>query len=121
MIDSKGSLVVVGGQGSHDRLSGVPVVPDRGGQGQDALQDAHGYAGDGASAVLFKVELAFEGFIDRFNTLPYRMEQATTRPRRFGAVRGSHNGDTAFVKPSFGVTITVSLVNYEDQPIRVVK
>ena len=58
MIDSKGSSVVVGGQGSHDRLSGVPVVPDGGGQGEDALQDADGHAGDGASAVLFQIELA---------------------------------------------------------------
>src|SRR2546423_14074509 len=60
---TKGS-VVVRGQGSHDRLSGAPVVPDRSGQGEDTLQDPDGNAGDGASAVLFKVELAFEGFID---------------------------------------------------------
>jgi hypothetical protein len=31
---TKGSVVVVGDQGSHDRLAGVPVVPDRGGQGE---------------------------------------------------------------------------------------
>ena len=55
MIDSKGSVVV-------------------GGQGEDALQDSHGYTGDGASAVLFEVELAFEGFIDRFDALPYRAQ-----------------------------------------------
>src|SRR6202008_1495621 len=104
MIDSKGS-VVVRGKGSHDRLSGVPVVPDRGGQGQDALQDPDGNAGDGASAVLFEVELAFEGLIDRFDALPHRTQQATTRSCRFGAVGGSHDGDTAVVEPGFRVAV----------------
>jgi hypothetical protein len=37
MIDSKGS-VVTGDQGAQGRLAGV-VVPDRGGPGQDALED----------------------------------------------------------------------------------
>src|SRR6266487_4387028 len=106
MIDSKGS-VVVGGQGSHDRLSGVPVVPDRGGQGEDTLQDPDGNAGHGASAVLFEVELTFEGLIDRFDALPYRAEQTTTRPCRFAAVRGSHDGDIPVVEPGFGVAVAV--------------
>jgi len=59
MIDSKGSVVECD-QGSHDWLPGVPVVPDRGGQGQDALQDPDGDAGDGTAAVLFKIELALK-------------------------------------------------------------
>ncbi|HLL64279.1 MAG TPA: hypothetical protein VK453_00875 [Micromonosporaceae bacterium] len=42
----------------------MPVVPGRGGQGPDALQDPDGDAGDGASAVLFEVELTLEGFVD---------------------------------------------------------
>src|SRR5438094_1613749 len=110
MIDSKGS-VVVGGQGSHDRLSGTPVVPDRGGQGEHTLQDPHGNTRHGASAVLFEVELALEGFVDRFDALPYRAQQATTRPFRFTAVRGSHHGDTPVVKPGFGVPVAVTLVH----------
>jgi hypothetical protein len=36
--------VVVGSQRAHDRLTGVVVVPDGGGQGQDALQDAGDHA-----------------------------------------------------------------------------
>src|SRR3954447_16695447 len=84
MIDSKGS-VVVGGQGSHDRLAGVPVVPDRGGQGEDALQDPHGDAGDGPAAVLFEVELAFEGLVDRFDARPDG--RSRPRPGRAGSVR----------------------------------
>src|SRR3954454_24317196 len=109
MIDSKGS-VVVGGQGSHDRLAGVPVVPDRGGQGEDALQDPDGDAGDGPAAVLFEIELAFEGLVDRFDALPYGPEQATTGACRFGAVRRSHDGDIAVVEPGFGVAVAVALV-----------
>ena len=63
MIDSKGS-VVVGGQRAPDRLAGVIVVPDGGGQREDALQDADGHAAGGAAAVSFKVELALEGLVD---------------------------------------------------------
>jgi len=77
MIDSKGS-VIVRGQGSHDRLSGAPVVPDRGGQGKDALQDPHGYTGDGPATVLLKIQLALEGLVDRFDALPYSTKQAAT-------------------------------------------
>jgi hypothetical protein len=53
--------VVVGDQRSHDRLGGVVVVPDGGGQGEDALQDAGDYPCRGVPAVAFQVELAFEG------------------------------------------------------------
>ena len=63
MIYSKGS-VVVGDQRAHDGLAGGVVVPDGGGQGEDALQDADGDAVDGAPAVAFEVELAFEGVVD---------------------------------------------------------
>src|SRR5688500_3469300 len=98
MIDSKGS-VVVGGQGSHDRLSRTPVVPDRGGQGEHPLQDPHGNTRDGASAVLFEVELTFEGVIDRLDGLPYRTQQTTTRPCRFTAVRRSHHRDSPVIEP----------------------
>jgi hypothetical protein len=56
--------VVVGGQRACDRGVGVVVVPDGGGHGQDALGDADGDALEGAPAVSFEVELAFEGVVD---------------------------------------------------------
>jgi hypothetical protein len=56
MINSKG-LVVVGGQRALDRLTGVVVVPDRGGQGEDSLEDADQDAGRGVPGVLLEVEL----------------------------------------------------------------
>src|SRR5258706_11058770 len=120
MIDSKGSVVECD-QGSHDRLAGAPVVPDRGGQGEDALQDPHGDTGDGTAAMLLKIQLALEGLVDRFDALPYSTKQAATGAWRFAAVRGSHHGDTAVVEPGFGVAVAVALVHNEDQPVRVVK
>src|SRR6266700_3106961 len=120
MIDSKGSVVVCD-QGSQDWLAGVPVVPDRGGQGEDALQDPHGDAGDGPAAVLFKIELAFEGLVDRFDALPYGPQQAPAGAGGFGAVRGSYDGDSVVVEPGFGVAVAVALVHDQDQPVGVVE
>jgi len=52
----------------------VVVVPDGGGEGEDALPDPGDDACFGASAVLFEVELAFEGVVDRFDDLAQRFE-----------------------------------------------
>ena len=52
-----------------DGCAGLVVVPDRGGHGEDALQDAHYDAVGSAAAVLFQVELPFEGLVDRFDDL----------------------------------------------------
>ena len=79
MIYSKGS-VVVGEQGSLDGLVGVVVVPDGGGQGQDALQDADGDSGRCASAVAFEVELSLECFVDRLDDLAERLEEPGSGP-----------------------------------------
>jgi hypothetical protein len=72
--------VVVGGQRPHDRLAGEVVVPDGGGEREDALQDANGHAAGGAAAVSFKVELALEGLVDRLDDLPQRLEQLRSGP-----------------------------------------
>jgi hypothetical protein len=44
-------------------------VPDGGGEGQDALQDADRHSGGGVAAVAFEVELALEGLVDRLDGL----------------------------------------------------
>ena len=67
--------MVVSHQRAQDWLPGGVVVPDRGGQGEDALQDADHHAGGGVAAVPFQVKLAFEGVIDRFDDLAQRPEQ----------------------------------------------
>ena len=79
MNDSKGS-VVVGHQGSFDRLAGAVVVPDRGGQCQDALHDPYPDPGRGVAAVLFEVELALEGVVDRLDDLPQWFEELGAGP-----------------------------------------
>src|SRR6266498_451262 len=57
----QGVLVIVGQEGPGGRLPGVVVVPDRGGQGEDAMQHAHDDACRGVPAVAVQVELALEG------------------------------------------------------------
>src|SRR6266542_1056369 len=57
----QGVLVIVGDEGPGGWLPGVVVVPDRSGQGEDALQHPHDDACRGVPAVAFQVELALEG------------------------------------------------------------
>jgi hypothetical protein len=59
---------------SADGLAGAVVVPDRGGQGECALGDADGDALEAVRAMLFKVELALEGVVDRLDELAHRLE-----------------------------------------------
>src|SRR5258705_7347602 len=82
MINSKG-LVVVGEQGSCHWLPGVVVVPDRGGQGQDALQDADEDSGGCSAAVSFEVKLSFEGVVDRLDDLAEGPEELGALPFGF--------------------------------------
>ena len=79
MINSKGS-VVVGQERALDGLAGFVVVPDGGGQCEDALQDADNHALGGVAAVLFQVELAFEGVIDRLDDLAQGLEELGACP-----------------------------------------
>src|SRR6266567_3423979 len=72
--------MVVSHQRSQDRLPGGVVVPDRGGQGEDALQDADGHAAGGVATVLFQVKLAFERVVYRFDDLTQWLEEAGAGP-----------------------------------------
>ena len=74
MTNSKGS-VVVGDEGAESGLAAVVVVPNRGGEREDALEDSGGDTSDGASTVSFEIELAFEGVVDGFDELTQRFEE----------------------------------------------
>ena len=50
-------------------LVGGFVVPDGGGEGEDALQDPGGDTVEFPAAVAFEVELGFEGLVDGFDDL----------------------------------------------------
>jgi hypothetical protein len=52
-------------------------VPDRGGDGENALPDSHDDS-EGAAAVLFEVELALERVVDRLDDLAQRREESGT-------------------------------------------
>ncbi|GAB1510593.1 hypothetical protein JCM33774_26350 [Actinophytocola sp. KF-1] len=56
-------------------MAGGAVVPDGCGEREEALGDADSDALDGASAVLFEVELACEGVVDRLDEPADRLEQ----------------------------------------------
>src|SRR6266704_4780915 len=79
----QGVSVVVGDQRPRGRLSGLVVVPDRGGQGEDALQHTRDDPCRGVPTVAFQVELAFEGVVDRLDDLPQRAEQVRAGPVGF--------------------------------------
>ena len=64
MTYSKGSVAVVGDQRAHSSLAGMVVMPDRGGQAQDALQHPGDYPARGVPAMAFQIQLAFEGVVD---------------------------------------------------------
>jgi chloramphenicol 3-O-phosphotransferase len=57
------------------------VVPDSGGQGEQALGDADVDALDGASALLIEVRLVVEGVVDRLDELADRLGRWLTGMR----------------------------------------
>ena len=74
-------------------MADAVVVPDGCGQGQNALSDAGANPGDGAALVVFEVELAFEGVIDRFDDLPEGFEESVTGGWCLALAGWSEQGD----------------------------
>src|SRR5437763_251531 len=116
MINSKGSVVVVGGTRTHYRLGGVVVVPDGGGQGQDALQDPGNHPAAGAPAVAFQVKLAFEGVVDRLDDLAQRPEEPGAGPFGLTLASRAEQDDPGFGQGGFEVPAGVALVANDDLP-----
>src|SRR5664279_3378918 len=112
MTDSKGS-VVVSDQRALDGCTDVVVVPDRGGERQNALPDPGEYAGCCSSAVLFQVELALVGVEHRFDILPQWFEELSTRAGLFALASGSKEVDTGCGEGGFEFLAVVVLVRDE--------
>ena len=78
----------------------MPVVPDGGGQGEEAGGDTGVDACEGARAVVFEGELAFEGVDDRFDPLAVTGEGAEPGGFIFAVgadqVRAEFAGDEGF-------------------------
>jgi len=94
----------------------VVVVPDRSGQGQEALYDADEHPGGGAAAVLFEAELSFEGVIDRLDGLPKGLEEPATGPFGFALACPSQQLDSLVGEVGFEVAAVVVLVADQDLP-----
>ncbi len=62
--------MVIGDEAALVGSVGVPVVPDRRGQGEQSLGDSGEYPVRGASAVAFQAQLALEGVVDGLDPLP---------------------------------------------------
>src|SRR4029453_5426451 len=86
-----GISVVVGEQGPLVRGAGLPVPPDRGGQGQQPLGDTDVDAGQGSSPVAFQPELVFEGVEGALDPLapPTQRAQPVGSPARAGRRRAA--------------------------------
>ena len=89
MIDSKGWLVVVGGQGAQGGVADEVVVPDGGCQGQDALGDAGCDAVDRATFVALELELVPAADEDGFDDLADLPQRSGARPGLPVAGRGA--------------------------------
>jgi hypothetical protein len=91
MIDSDWGgmgLVVVGDERAVWLHAQLPVEPDAGGQGEQALDDPGVDPGRGATTMLFQAKLAFEGVDDRLDPLAHRPQRP--EPGRLVAAVGTH-------------------------------
>jgi hypothetical protein len=62
--------MIVGDQGALDGCADLPVVPDAGVEGEQALDDTCPQPGGDAAAVAFEAELEFQRPDDRLDSLP---------------------------------------------------
>src|SRR6476660_6902733 len=115
MNDSKGS-VVIGDQGSLDRLAGTVVVPDRGGQGQDALHDTNPHPCGGVPTVLFEVELTLERVVHRLDDLPQWFEEPGPGPGFLTLAGGPQQVQVGGGEFGFELASVVILVGDHDLP-----
>src|SRR5437879_4528842 len=116
MINSKGSSVVVGDEGSQRGLVCTFVVPNGDGEGEEALQYSGGDTGVGAAAVAFEIELTLEGVVDGLDDLAERFEQTGTGSRWLGLVGGTQQLHAAVVEEGLELGTGVSLVGDEELP-----
>ena len=97
-------------------LAGVVVVPDDGGECEESLPDAHEDAGDGAAAVSFEVELAFEGVVDRFDDLAQWFEEAGAGSVGFALAGRAQQLDAELGQGGFELAAVVVLVRDQRLP-----
>jgi hypothetical protein len=91
-------------------------VPDGGGQGEDALQDADGDSGRGVPAVALEVELSFEGVVDRLDDLAQRLEEPGSGPAGLALAGRAQQRQAGVYEAGLKFPAVVVLVPDEDLP-----
>lgn len=99
-----------GGSGSVDGF----VVPDCGGEREQALQDSGADAWFGSCAVAFEIELGFQGLVDRLDDLTERSQESLVGPRLLGSERGANERHASSGEFGFEAGAPVALVADED-------
>ena len=94
---------------SAGRFAGGVVVPDRGGQREDALHDAEDDTRVCALGAV-EVKLSLEGLVDRFDDLSQRLEQGCARPFPFTFTGRPQQLDSMLGQFAFETTAEVVLV-----------
>jgi len=92
----------------------VVVVPDRGGQGEDALQDADQHTVAGFAAVVFEVELTFVGIEDRFDGLAQGLEEPGAATVGFALAGRSQQGQARLGQGGLELGAEIVLVPDDD-------
>ena len=95
------------------------VVPDGGGEGEDALEDPGADAGFGAAAVAFEVELGFQCLVDRLDDLSERFEVAAAGAGCLRFQVRSDQGDAGLVEFVLEAGPPVALVGDEGAAVGV--
>jgi hypothetical protein len=71
-------------------------VPDRGGEGEDTLQDADDHAARRVAVVPFQVKLTLEGVIDGLDDLAQRLEELAAGPCGLALAGRAQQADPGF-------------------------
>ena len=85
-------------------------------RGEQSLADADDDPGGGMSAVLFEVELAFEGVVDGLDGLPERFEESGARALGFVLAGRSEQAQPGLGERGFEVAAEVVLVRDQCLP-----
>lgn len=102
--------MVVGDQGAYDGPVSVVVMPDGGGAGEDALEDAGDHAGRGVPAMAFEVKLALEGVVDRLDDLAQWLEELIAGTAALACAGRAQQADLAAGQGCLEVVAVVVLV-----------
>src|SRR5579863_633019 len=113
MINAKGS-VVVGDERANRVLAKMAVVPDRSGEGEQALKDTGDDASPGAAAMALQVELALQGVVHRLDDLAERLQESRTGARGFTGHLRADERRVVLAQERLELGAPIPLVGHDD-------